>query len=194
MPVLKYGKVMERMFNKPVFGVDDLRNCGVPAAYAKKRLHDLAKRGKIKRIERGKYTTLDDAVAVAAHIAEPSYLSLWSAMSIRGLTTQIPFAIEVVTSARVSKRRLDFGGTPIIFHTVRSAMMFGYENIVWTGGVRIAVAKPEKIVIDALYIGGVPSAELKGALKASNATLLTQYANLTNDKRIIRKVKELVKC
>ena len=88
MPLIKYKKALERVLRKPVFTPQDLHNERIPKNYSKKLLHLLAKQGRIRRIERGKYTCLDDPVAVAAHMTKPCYLSLWTAMSIRNLTTQ----------------------------------------------------------------------------------------------------------
>ena len=194
MPVIKYKKIIEHIIRKPVFTPEDMHNEGMPKNYSKKLLFMLAKSGKIKRIERGKYTALDDPVAVAPHITKPSYLSLWTAMSIRNLTTQIPFAVEVVTSRKRFKGKIDFEGTPIVFHAVNPKMIFGYENIIWKGNIRIPVANKEKIVIDAIKIGSVPEEEIFQVAKLSDISLLKRYAKLTGDEKVVGKIKELVKC
>jgi len=193
MPVIKYKEALERVFRKPVFVPADMHNEGIPGNYSKKLLCVLAKSGKISRIERGKYTRLDDPVAVAGHITRPCYLSLWTAMSIRNLTTQIPFAVEVVTSRKRFNQKINFAGTPIIFHTVNPRMMFGYENIVWRENIRIPVAKPEKIVIDAVHITPIPEEEIMQIIKISDVSILRSYAKLTGNDRIIDKIRELIK-
>lgn len=193
MPIIKYKKALENVFRKPVFSPKDMHDEGLPKNYSKKLLCMLAKSGRIKRIERGKYTCLDDPVAVAAHITKPSYLSLWTAMSIRNLTTQIPFAVEVVTSRKRFKERIEFEGTPIIFHTVNPRMMFGYENIIWKENIRIPVANQEKIVIDAIYVGKIPEEETLQIIKASDVSLLKRYAKLTGKEKITDKIEELIK-
>lgn len=193
MPVIKYNEILKKVFKKPVFQVTDLVYEGVPQPYSKKVLHLLAKTGKIKRIERGKYTTFDDPLVVAAHITQPCYISLWSAMSIRGLTTQIPFAIEVVTSRKRFKRKIEFLGTPILFYTINPKMMFGYENRIWKENIRIAVAKPEKIIIDAIYLRAIPIEELNEVLKVSEVELLRRYAKLSIDEKIIQSVNKLIR-
>ena len=194
MPVIKYKKIIEHIIRKPVFTPEDMHNEGMPKNYSKKLLFMLAKSGKIKRIERGKYTALDDPVAVAPHITKPSYLSLWTAMSIRNLTTQIPFAVEVVTSRKRFKGKIDFEGTPIVFHAVNPKMIFGYENIIWKGNIRIPVANKEKIVIDAVKIGSMPEEEIFQVAKLSDISLLKRYAKLTGDEKVVGKIKELVRC
>lgn len=194
MPIIKYKEKLNRIFRKPVFGPGDMHNESIPKNYSKKLLSVLAKSGKINRIERGKYTCLDDPVAVAPYITNPCYLSLWAAMSIRKLTTQIPFSVEVVTSRRRFNKKIDFRDTKIIFHTVNPKMMFGYENIIWKENIRIPVANPEKIVIDAIHIGNIPEEEILQIVKTSDVPLLKKYAELTENEKIIDKVEELIEC
>ncbi len=194
MPVIKYKESLDRVMRKPVFGTEDLHHEKIPVDYSKKMLHMLAKSGKITSIERGKYTRLDDPVAVAAYITRPSYISLWTAMSIRNLTDQVPFAVEVITSRRRFTSRIDFMGTPINFHTVKPRMMFGYENIIWKGDIRVPVAGREKIIIDAACIGGIPEEEIMPILKASDVLLLRKYAKLTGDKLVEQKIERMIKC
>jgi len=194
MPVIKYKKTLEHIFRKPVFTTEDLHNERIPKNYSKKLLHTLAKSGRIKHIERGKYTNLDDPVAVAAYITQPCYLSLWTAMSIRNLTTQIPFGVEVVTSRKRFKRKINFEGTTIVFHTVSPRMMFGYENIVWKENIRIPIANREKIVIDAIWLQNIPEEEILQIIKDSDISLLKRYAELTGNEKIVDKLKRLIAC
>ena len=100
MPVIKYKHIIEKLCKKPVFSLRDAHDEGLPKGYAKKLLHSMAKQGRIKRIEKGKYTCLDDPIAVAGNITQPCYLSLWTAMRIRNITTQVPFSIDVMTSRK----------------------------------------------------------------------------------------------
>lgn len=194
MPKIKYRAVLERVFRKTVFTPQDMHKEGMPKNYSKKLLHMLSRAEKIKRIERGKYTCLDDTIAVAAHITKPCYLSLWTAMSIRNLTNQIPFAVEVLTSRKRFKKKINFLGTPIIFHTIAPDLMFGYENIIWKENVRIPVAKPEKIIIDAIYTSEIPKDEIFHIIKHADITLLKKYAKLTGNKKIDNKIRKMIKC
>lgn len=192
MPIIKYAKVLEKAFKRPVFSTKDLKEEGLPLKYAKKLLHQLSKSGKIKRIERGKYTCLDDPIATATHITNPSYISLWSAMSLRKLTDQIPFSVEVITSRKRFKPTINFLGTKIIFYRVNPRMMFGYENIVWKENIRIFVANKEKIVIDAIYTKRVPDDEIKKIAKDCDIIVLKKYAKLTGNKRVVKKIRSLL--
>jgi predicted transcriptional regulator of viral defense system len=192
MPVIKYKQLINTTLKKPVFGVEDLSKEGMPRNYAKKYLHELCKNKKITRIERGKYTTFDDPIIIASHLIEPCYVSMWTALSIHKLTTQIPFSIEIITTRKRFKRKIMFNNTPIIYYKVQPRMMYGYENIIWKEHTRIPLAKPEKIIIDALYFKTISTDELNDIINVVNKTLLISYAKLTKDTNIIRKVEEMI--
>jgi len=192
MPIIKYNDLIQKVTEKPVFGVNDLVHKNIPRGYAKKILHELFKSGKITRVERGKYTVLDDALTVATHLTEPCYVSMWSALSINKLTTQVPFSVEIVTTRKRFNRKIMFNNTPIIFYTVRSEMMYGYEHIIWKEHLRIPVAKPEKIIIDALYFRTIAAEELSDIIATTNKKLLRSYAKLTQDTYVKSMVERLL--
>jgi len=192
MPIIKYSNLIQKITEKPVFGVDDLVHKNMPRDYSKKVLHELFKSGKISRVERGKYTVFDDALIVATHLTEPCYVSMWSALSIQKLTTQVPFSVEIVTTRQRFNRKIMFNNTPIIFYTVKSEMMYGYENIIWKEHVRIPVAKPEKIIVDALYFQTIAAEELSDIIATTNKRLLRSYAKMTQDTYVNRMVERLL--
>ncbi len=195
MPIIKYREILEKLKKKAVFSLKDLHSGGVPKNYAKKLLHTLAKAGKIRRIARDRYTILDDPIAVAPFITSPAYLSLWTAMSIRKLTDQIPFSVQAVTSRKLFRKNFDFAGTEIKFYTAPPRLMFGFENIVWKEHLKIPVANREKIIIDAVFFSGIPEDEILNLVKGCDTKLLKKYAALTGDGRIKNKIKELIeKC
>jgi predicted transcriptional regulator of viral defense system len=117
---------------------------------------------------------------------------MWSALSIQKLTTQVPFSVEIVTTRKRFNRKIMFNNTPIIFYTVQSEMMYGYENIIWKEHVRIPVAKPEKIIIDALYFRTIAAEELSDIIATLNKKLLLSYAKLTQDTYVNRMVERLL--
>jgi predicted transcriptional regulator of viral defense system len=192
MPIIKYKNLLQKVTEKPVFGVNDLVNQKMPRDYAKKILHELSKSDKITRVERGKYTVLDDAFIVGTHLTEPCYLSMWSALSIHKLTTQIPFSVEIVTTRKRFKRKIMFKNTPIIFYTAQPAMMYGYENIIWKENIRIPVAKPEKIIVDALYFRAIAAEELSDIVAMVDKKVLSSYAKLTHDTYVITTVERMI--
>lgn len=194
MPIIKYKNLIKKVIKKPVFGVSDLTHQDISHQYAKKILHELYKSGKITRVERGKYTILDDPLTIATHLTEPCYLSMWSALSIHKLTTQIPFSVEIVTTRKRFNRKIVFKDTPIIFYTAQPKMLYGYENIIWKENVRIPLAKPEKVIIDILYFRTLPPKELDEIITVIDKKLLLSYGKLTQNAYIIKTVERLLKC
>lgn len=194
MPRNVYSEQFDRVLEKPVFGVQDLANLGVPRKYAGLRLHQLAASGRIIRVERGKYTASEDPVLVATHLTEPCYLALWSAMSVRGLTTQVPFSLQVATSRKRYTRRIDFMGNEIRFYQLRPEMMFGYEYVAWGAGRRVPMARVEKVIVDAIYLREIPLDELSEAVESADRNLLAEYSELTGNGKVIDTVKELLRC
>jgi predicted transcriptional regulator of viral defense system len=194
MPIIKYKNLIQKVTEKPVFGVNDLVSQNIPRDYSKKILHELCKSNKITRVERGKYTILDDALTVGTHLTEPCYVSLWSALSIQKLTTQIPFSVEIVTTRKRFNRKLMFNNTPIIFYTAQPAMMYGYEQIIWKEHLRIPVAKPEKIIVDALYFRAIAVEELTDIITMVDKKLLLSYAKLTKESSVINTIERMLSC
>lgn len=192
MPIIKYKHLIQKATKKPVFGVSDLTNQNIPQNYAKKILHELSKSKKITRIERGKYTTLDDAYIIATHLTEPCYLSMWSALSIHKFTTQIPFSLEIITTRKRFNRKIVFKNTPIIFYTAHPEMMYGYENIVWKEDVRIPVAKPEKTIVDALYFKTIAPEDLIEMITKLDKKTLMSYAKLTKNNFVIKTIERMI--
>lgn len=194
MPVIKYKKKIQKITKKPIFQVVDLVNQNIPHNYAKKTLYELHKSKKISRVERGKYTTYDDIITIATHITEPCYLSMWSALSIHKLTTQIPFTIEIITTRKRFNKQITYKDTPIIFYNIKPEMMYGFENIIRKEEIRVPIAKPEKTIIDILYFKSINNEEIEEIINKIDKKTLLSYAKLSHKKYIIKKVKELIKC
>jgi predicted transcriptional regulator of viral defense system len=159
MPNLKIQSIIEHFLylNKHVFTINDV------AKVTKKKKSYLSRllptNPKIKRIERGKYY-IDggDIYEMASNIVEPSYVSLMGAFRYYGLTTQMPVRVSVITTVR--HRGLEFGGTAIEFVTFKASRVFGYKKI---GEVRMATV--EKSILDALYLGKPPYADIEEAFE-----------------------------
>ena len=57
------------------------------------------------------------------------------------------------------------------------------------------VAKPEKIIIDAVYTKSIPESEILEAVENSDIILLKKYSELTGDIKIVEKINGLIeKC
>ena len=130
-----------------VFTVGDaVRITGKKRDYCRLFLNRLARRGKLTRVERGKYISKDaDLYAVASNLVFPSYVSFLSALSLHKLTTQIPFEVQVACA--VQKKPVEFGNARIMFVKMKKSTLFGFKR---EGGA--FVAEPEKAVVDGLYL------------------------------------------
>ena len=144
-------KEVLRSYSKPVFTPTQVANLsGIKRESATRLLRRHAAMGRIKTVERGKYTLPDtDINSIGTCLVSPSYLSFLSALSFHGLTTQIPLSVQVVTTRR--KKEITFENTTIEFITFPSNMIFGYERV----DENLFVASKEKTVLDIVYRQGL---------------------------------------
>lgn len=137
--------LMEKLKAKPVFRVQDIeRLASCNRNYAKLLLNRFKKRGLIKNVTRGVYTTKDNIFVIASNIAYPSYISFWSASYFLGYTEQIVNTVQVATTRKV--RPVRFGGNNIEFVPIKH--FFGYKKLMTSEG-ELFVAEDEKLLIDA---------------------------------------------
>jgi predicted transcriptional regulator of viral defense system len=141
----------------------------------------MASKGHIVRLERGKYIDARsarelDVYEVAPHVVEPSYLSLWSGLHLRGLSTQVPRTVFVIVTS--PRRGLRVLGSPVRFVSVRPRLFFGYER----HGNHV-VADVEKLLIDCLlfphYCGGWDEIFRSFADARLDTDLVVEYAMMT---------------
>lgn len=112
-------------------------------------LYRLQKSGRIRKIERNKYTLYDDPFLLASRIIWPSYISGSTALEYYKLTEQIPHNINVITTR--NKRNLQLNNAKITFKKVKAENFFGYEKIKYND-FEIFIANPEKAIIDSALL------------------------------------------
>lgn len=140
------------------------------SAVVRKRLHYLAKKGWLRRLEKGKYLILPlsagpageyvpDELALAAHLVDPYYVSYWSALRYYGYSEQAGPTVYLVTTQR--KRSLTVSSIVYRFVTVRPHKFFGARRV-WLGAQAVQMAEREKALVDCLdrpdLCGGVVEA------------------------------------
>ena len=108
-------------------------------------LYRLQKCGRIRKIERNRYTLYDDPFLLASRIIWPSYISGSTALEYYKLTEQIPHNINVIATR--NKRNLQLNNVKITFKRVKTRNFFGYEKIKYND-FEIFIANPEKAIID----------------------------------------------
>lgn len=123
-------------------------------------LSRLSRKGWIQRLKRGIYKVnplsastdepvIEDPLAVAMDLFEPCYISGWTAAEHWDLTEQVFNVIVVYTTRPQRESYQEIGGVRFRVRTVPEDAMFGTTRI-WSGGVPVRMATPERTVIDVL--------------------------------------------
>ena len=132
-----------------VFTLKDIeRLTGKNIKYSSLYVKRLIERRKIIKIERGKYCLpVTNVYEIASNIVFPSYISLFAAFVLYGLTTQQILTIEVITTKR--HKPVEFEGHKIRFTTLDKSRFFGFSRL---SNAAINAALPEKAIADSLYL------------------------------------------
>ncbi len=128
--------------------IDIAKITGFKDPYLKVYLNRLVRSGKIRRVERGKYTICDNPFLVASCLTTPAYISFLSAFMYMGLTVQVSRVIHVVTVRR--KKPVYYEGFKIIFVRFKPDRIFGYKRVEEEGKY-LFIADLEKAIVDSLY-------------------------------------------
>jgi predicted transcriptional regulator of viral defense system len=141
----------------------------------------LARKGWIKRIQRGTYLIVpleagpdrawsESGLIMAPYMVKPAAVAYWSAMHYWNMTEQISHTTFVQTTVR--KQPLTLFGQDFCFVTVRPERFFGIQDRS-ADGRRILVTDREKTLLDAAarpdLCGGI--AQLSQALKTVSSSL-----------------------
>lgn len=160
--------------------------------YVKLFLHRCVSRGVIGRATRGLYYLKEgtNELEVASSVISDSYVSLISALSYYGLTTQIPRIVYVLSPIRHSIIS-DVFGYDIRFRQIRRDMIYGYSR---KNSGRLSIADPEKAVVDIFYLNDVNDLDEDSLDPPAriDIDLLVKYALRSNVKRVVQKVAGLI--
>ena len=152
--------LLETMKRYPVFDLATFASItGLEPPSARTRLSRMVGQGRIMRLWRDAYTVHRDPLLVASHLAFPSYISLWYALSYHGMTLQVPHEISVLTSMRTFRTAIDFMGTRIAFIRISAQHLFGFEKLV-VKDMEVFMATPEKALVDAVLLRRISTSEV----------------------------------
>jgi len=124
--------------------------------------------------ETGEYT--EHEFVIASHLADPMYISYWTALNYHGLTEQVPMTVFAATTNQVPDRNIH--GVGYTFVTVTATKLYGYDSLA-VDAHQVNVASVEKTLVDCAdhpeYCGGI--GELAKGLAAADleSTALTEY-------------------
>jgi len=182
MPKTKYMETVSMLSKKPVFTLKDMVAHGIPATYVRRLADYLVKKRKISRVERGKFTVFSDPITVAPFLVFPSYLSMTTALHLRGAILQVPHIIQVATTGRRKNKIIEIIGARVEHFKLKRALFFGYTYIDHEG-VKIPVADAEKAIVDLAYFGFEPEGELSVEVDQKKLEEYTQLVGKTAVKK-----------
>jgi predicted transcriptional regulator of viral defense system len=113
-------------------------------------------KGYLIRLRQGVYTfpeykgIQDFALYFANRIYRPSYVSLHTALAFYGLIPEAVVQITSVTTLKTAYFKNDIG--EFSYKSIKENLMFGYDLRQITGGRTFQLARPEKALLDLLYL------------------------------------------
>jgi predicted transcriptional regulator of viral defense system len=163
MGKIKYlNKILEFLEKTPVIRVKDVEMIVKNKDYSNLLIHNLVKKGKIKRVSKGWYTPYEDPV-VAVFCYKPAYIGLQEALSLHGIWEQ-ETNVVIVTTKKVRTGTRKILESNVIFHRINQKYFFGIELIKYENFF-IPVSDLEKTFIDFFYFKEVPSKEVLNEIK-----------------------------
>lgn len=114
------------------------------------------KKGLLIRLRQGYYTfpeyknKADIALYFANRIYRPSYVSLHTALSFYGMIPEAVMQITSVTTLKTISFSNDFGEYG--YKSIKPELFFGYELKPILEGLAFQLARPEKALLDLLYL------------------------------------------
>ena len=114
------------------------------------------KKGLLIRLRQGYYTfpeykgKPDFVMYVANRIYRPSYVSLHTALAFYGMIPEAVIQVTSVTSLKTAGFKNDLG--EYVYKSVHQELMFGYDLKPIAGDLTLQLARPEKALIDLLYL------------------------------------------
>jgi len=187
--------------NRTIITIEDIQDAvDVPYNEAKKIANNLVHKKWLDRLTSGTYLIVPLAAGetgeytehefvIASHLAEPMYLSYWTALNYHGLTEQVPTTVFAATTDQVPNREIH--GVTYTFVTVTDSKFFGFEPVAIDAHT-VNVATVEKTLVDCAdhpeHCGGILELA-KGLVNASgldDETLVEQLLDLGNGAAIKR--------
>lgn len=174
--------------------------------FDKNNLGRWVKKGYLLKLRNGFYSfpeylaTADFAWYIANRIYKPSYISLHTALAFYGLIPESVVQITSVTSLKTSTFTNPFG--TYSYKSVSPNLIFGYDAKPLADGRTLLFAKPEKALLDLLYLYPFYSkAEDFVELRLDsdllhetvNSELLSEYAGIVANKALERRVRTLLR-
>ena len=199
---MNYLDFKEKLFELSCFNINQIYTW--QPNFDRNNLTRWVKKGRLIRLRQGYYTFPEYkkmagfSYYVANRIYKPSYVSLHSALAFFGMIPEAVVQITSVTSLKTVGFKNDFG--EYSYKTVKSVFMFGYDLKPFGKDITVKFAKPEKALLDLLYL--YPFYDTKEALldlrldedilqNDLDINLMEQFTSKYNNKALDKRVKLL---
>ncbi len=147
--IVHIKELREFFSSTPVFSTRDVETVA-GSGYSRLMLHNLTKRGEIKRLVRGYYTKLDDPM-ISVFCFRPAYLGLYTALSLHNLWEQ-ETNVNIITSRNVRIGMRKILESNVNIRRINSRYMFGFDLIKYEN-IYLPVSDVEKTILDFKYFG-----------------------------------------
>lgn len=153
---MKWEELLSTVGIEPVFTTGMLLAGQRSRAGVERQLSRWTAAGRVIQMRRGVYTvappyrpSLPHPFVLANRIRRPSYVSLQSALSFRGMIPEDVPSVTSVTTGRPETVRTPVG--VFLFRHVKRSWFHGYEEVRW-GAHSALVATPEKALLDLVHL------------------------------------------
>ena len=181
--IVHIDRVREFIATTPVFRARDIELIVKEREYASVLLHTLARKGSVRRITKGWYSTQDDPI-VSVFAFRPAYLGMQEALSLRNLWDQ-ETNVVIVTPLKVRPGTRRIMDSNVIIHRIKREYFFGFDYLKY-GEIVIPVSDAEKTLIDLIYFNESPGRDLlKRIAKDADLKKLAEY--LTHYGKVFRR-------
>ncbi len=166
-------KIKKLLKDSQVFSVKDVVRIVGKKEYAYLLVHNLYKKGEIKRIAKGFYSWSDDPT-LAVFYLRPAYLGLQEALSLYGLWEQETVPVIITSKKKRVGIRKVFNNN-IFVRRINRKYFFGIDYIKYHNFF-VPVSDVEKTLIDFVYFKEAINKEvLKKMSKQINSRKLNRY-------------------
>ncbi len=130
--------------------------------YTNLLLHNLVKRGEIKRVTKGWYSFLEDPI-VSVFCFKPAYIGLQEALSFYNLWEQ-ETNVVIITIRKVRSGVRKIFGNNVIIRRIKPEFFFGVESLRYNEFF-VPTSDLEKTLIDLIYFNEIPDKKVLREMK-----------------------------
>lgn len=160
--IVHLDKVRAFVQTTPAFRARDVQLLVGDRGYALQLLHNLARRGEVRRVTKGWYSSHDDPV-VSVFAFKPAYLGLQEALSLRGISEQ-ETNVVLVTPRKVRPGIRTVMGANVLVRRIEKKRFFGFDYVKYDDFF-VPVSDIEKTLIDLVYYGEAPDSRIVAEAK-----------------------------